>query len=150
MSSIARSRVGLVFLAAALPLAYLGCGTAEEQPSQPEAPASSAPASPKTSALPVTLASGETVEANVGRLAATAAPPPVMLGRAFDVEEHRGGNSRVVLMGHEFWESNMASSADVVGKTIEFGGQPRTIVGVLGPDSELDSVVDLWLPAQSE
>ena len=148
MSSIARSRVGLVFLAAALPLAYLGCGTAEDQPSPSSTPSPSPPA--KSSELPVTLEPGKTVRANVGRLTATPTPPTVMLGRAFDPEEHRTGNSRVVLLSDEFWKTNMGSRPEVVGQTVEIGGQPRTIVGVLAPDTELNPVVDLWLPAQSE
>ena len=39
---------------------------------------------------------------------------------------------RVVVLGQRFWESRFNRSDDVIGKSISLGGEPYTVVGVLG------------------
>ncbi len=53
------------------------------------------------------------------------------LGRGFRADEDKvPGRDAVVVLGHDFWENEFASSPDVVGKSIFLNGLPFTVVGV--------------------
>ena len=53
------------------------------------------------------------------------------LGRSFRADEDQvRGRDAVAVLGHDFWETEFASSPDVVGKTIFLDGLPFTVVGV--------------------
>jgi putative ABC transport system permease protein len=52
------------------------------------------------------------------------------LGRAFTEEEERPGH-RVVILSHELWASDFASSRSVIGETVKISDEPSTIVGVM-------------------
>jgi putative ABC transport system permease protein len=54
------------------------------------------------------------------------------LGRAFTEEEERPGH-RVVILSHELWASDFASSPNVIGETVKISDEPSTIIGVM-PD----------------
>src|SRR5262245_14386041 len=57
------------------------------------------------------------------------------LGRNFLPEEDRpGGNTRVALITHGFWQRRFGGDPGVVGKTLTINDNPFTVVGVL-PDS---------------
>ncbi len=53
------------------------------------------------------------------------------LGRSFRADEDQvPGRDAVVVLGHDFWETELASSPDVIGKSIFLNGLPFTVVGV--------------------
>ena len=53
------------------------------------------------------------------------------LGRSFRADEDQvPGRDAVVVLGHVFWETEFASSPDVIGKSIFLNGLPFTVVGV--------------------
>jgi predicted permease len=52
------------------------------------------------------------------------------LGRTFSEEEERPGH-RVVILSHELWVSDFASSPNVIGETVKISDDPHTIVGVM-------------------
>jgi len=53
------------------------------------------------------------------------------LGRGFRADEDRvPGRDAVVVLGHDFWETEFASSPDVIGKNIFLNGLPFTVIGV--------------------
>lgn len=65
-----------------------------------------------------------------------------------DAEAHPATGSRVVVLGHSFWQSRFGGSPRVLGKTLQIKGKPYQIIGVTprgfrGVDLE---DVDLWLP----
>ena len=69
------------------------------------------------------------------------------LGRLFTDEEAREGADRVVLLSHRAWTNRFASDPDIVGASLDFDGDPHTVVGVLAegfyfpnPDGEF------WTP----
>ena len=41
------------------------------------------------------------------------------------------GREQVVLVSHNFWQRQLSSRADAIGKTLSIDGRPHTIVGVL-------------------
>ncbi|HEV2988107.1 MAG TPA: ABC transporter permease [Candidatus Angelobacter sp.] len=67
------------------------------------------------------------------------------LGRAFAKDEEQPGH-RVVILSHEVWVSDFASSPDVIGQTVKISDEPSTIVGVMpsGFHYPIDGPADFW------
>jgi putative ABC transport system permease protein len=73
---------------------------------------------------------------------------PIQLGRIFTQEEDLPNGGRVVVLSNGFWKRKFGGNPKIVGTAISLGGDPYTIVGVLGPNFETDPVSDMWLPFQ--
>jgi putative ABC transport system permease protein len=73
---------------------------------------------------------------------------PIQLGRIFTPEEDLPNGGRVVVLSNGFWKRKFGGNPQIVGTSISLGGDPYTIVGVLGPNFETDPVSDMWLPFQ--
>ena len=80
------------------------------------------------------------------------------LGRGFLPDEERPGNDRVAMISFQWWQRAYGESRDVIGKTIDYEGNPYTIVGVMPRDfalpmspRQLDELSmtapDMWMPA---
>ena len=72
-------------------------------------------------------------------------------GRLFgpEVDEAVGGHP-VVVLTHDFWESELEASPDVIGEAIGVNGQLLTIAGVGPPDfrgTTFNAPADLFVPA---
>ena len=53
---------------------------------------------------------------------------------------------RVVVLSHMLWSTWFSRDSAVIGKTIDAGGAPRTIVGVMGPEFKFpDAETTLWI-----
>jgi predicted permease len=52
------------------------------------------------------------------------------LGRFFTAEEDALGGARVLVLSHRRWQTSYGGRADVIGRTIDFGYGPFTIIGV--------------------
>jgi predicted permease len=61
----------------------------------------------------------------------------VVIGRGFLPEENQPGRDRVVVLDHGFWQRTFGGEPGVVGRTLNLGGQPYQVVGVLAPDERL-------------
>ncbi|MCA1563401.1 MAG: ABC transporter permease [Acidobacteria bacterium] len=57
---------------------------------------------------------------------------PVILGRTFLQEEDRPNGPRVTVISRRLWETRFNSDPNIAGQSISLGGEPYTIVGVLG------------------
>ncbi|MEZ4587419.1 MAG: ABC transporter permease [Gemmatimonadales bacterium] len=57
---------------------------------------------------------------------------PVRLGRAFAEEEYRSGDD-VVMVSDAYWRARLGGDPEVIGRTLRFEGESRTVVGVLDP-----------------
>src|SRR5262245_37691135 len=55
------------------------------------------------------------------------------LGRAFRPDEDRLGANRVVILGHNLWQSRFGADQSVIGKNITLNDQSYTVVGVMPP-----------------
>jgi putative ABC transport system permease protein len=73
---------------------------------------------------------------------------PIMLGRTFNEQEDRPNGGKVAVISYGLWKRKFGSNPRVVGSSISLGGEPYTILGVIGPDFDTDSVSDIWLPFQ--
>ncbi len=73
-----------------------------------------------------------------------------ILGRTFSGNEGRVADSDpVVVVGYNFWKSNLGGDPHVLGQTIPLSGHPFTVIGVAPPGfigTERILGVDLWVP----
>lgn len=70
-----------------------------------------------------------------------------MLGRRFTDAESRAGSDPVMLISFRLWQSWFGGDASIVGTRVQFGGRPRTIVGVLPANFYFqDRGIDVWTP----
>ena len=53
------------------------------------------------------------------------------LGRSFIKEDGLAGRNHAVVLTHAFWQRELSSAPDAIGKSLTIDGQPHTIVGVL-------------------
>lgn len=68
------------------------------------------------------------------------------LGRNFLMEEDTPAADFVAIVSHSLWERRCKSSANIPGETIEIGGSPFTVVGVLPASFRFPEGVELWVP----
>ena len=69
-----------------------------------------------------------------------------LLGRTFTRAEVES-ETRVVALTHQFWVNRFGADADLVGSTIELGGEAHEVVGVLPEEFEfLDPRIQAWVP----
>ena len=75
---------------------------------------------------------------------------PVMLGRTFTQQEDSPNGGHVVVLSYGLWQRRFGGNPKVVGQALSLGGEPYTIVGVLGRDFASDPEADIWIPFQFE
>lgn len=75
---------------------------------------------------------------------------PMTLGRTFSADEDRPGGDRVAVLSRRFWMTRFNSDPAILGKVIALGGEPHTIIGVLGDFDfeEFGLTPQVWMPFQ--
>ncbi|MGH9373887.1 MAG: ABC transporter permease, partial [Vicinamibacterales bacterium] len=75
---------------------------------------------------------------------------PLIRGRSFSATEDVPDGEHVVVISQNFWETRFNRSEDILGRTISLGGEPYTIVGVLGDFSfeDIGPTPHVWLAFQ--
>ena len=53
------------------------------------------------------------------------------LGRTFHAGEDQAGQDRVVVLGHELWETHFGSDRSLIGRTVRLNREPYTVIGVM-------------------
>jgi predicted permease len=72
---------------------------------------------------------------------------PPALGRPFADADGQLGQEQKVLLSHGLWERLYAGDPGAVGRDLQLGGRPFTVVGVMPRDFLfLDPEVRLWIP----
>jgi putative ABC transport system permease protein len=69
-----------------------------------------------------------------------------LYGRVFLSDEDRPGHNHEVILTYKFWQSHYGSDPGVLGKTINFDGEPYVIVGVMGPKMTKPNFAQVWTP----
>jgi putative ABC transport system permease protein len=67
-------------------------------------------------------------------------------GRVFTPDEHKPGAERVVIVSHRLWQRRWGRDPSIVGRSINIGGAPATVVGVLPPTFGVSGRTDVWYP----
>jgi predicted permease len=74
-----------------------------------------------------------------------------VLGRAFLPDEDRmGGDDRVVVLSHGYWQRRFGGDPRIVGREIQLSGRPWTVVGIAPPGFRYGREVDLWAPTRAD
>lgn len=68
------------------------------------------------------------------------------LGRGFLPEDDAEGAEPVVMLDHGYWRRKFGGDPDVVGRTLQLGSDPVTVVGVMPAGFRFGEEVALWLP----
>jgi putative ABC transport system permease protein len=68
------------------------------------------------------------------------------LGRVFTEEEDRVGGPAVCVISDKLWQRVFTRDPNVLGKTVNFGNQPYTIVGVMPPQMFSPRTAEVWFP----
>ncbi|HEU4786392.1 MAG TPA: ABC transporter permease, partial [Gemmatimonadaceae bacterium] len=74
-----------------------------------------------------------------------------LLGRTFSADEDRPNGPRVAVISYGWWTRRFASDRSIIGKTIQLGGDPYTVIGVIArgfDPSEFGDSPDVWTPFQ--
>jgi putative ABC transport system permease protein len=75
-----------------------------------------------------------------------------MLGRGFLPEEDQPGHDHVIILSYGLWQRRFGSDRNIIGRTLDVGEQPYTVIGVMAPDFRfppglaVSYRVDAWLP----
>jgi putative ABC transport system permease protein len=68
------------------------------------------------------------------------------LGRTFLPEEDRPGGPNVALLSDKLWRRRYGADPAIVGKPINLGHTPYTVVGVMPPAFRYPDKVEIWTP----
>lgn len=70
-----------------------------------------------------------------------------ILGRATVEDDVRTSHEEVALLSYRYWQAHYGGSRSILGRTLNFDGHPRTIIGVM-PPRFLWRGADVYLPIQ--
>lgn len=69
------------------------------------------------------------------------------IGRTFTAEEDTPGTDRVAVIGHGLWQRRFGADPAIAGQTINLGGEPHTVLGVMPRTFALPHPeVEIWVP----
>jgi predicted permease len=69
------------------------------------------------------------------------------LGRTFTtMEDHKGGDSHVVVIGHDLWVHRFASDPGLIGRDVTLDDGRYTVVGVMPDSFAFPNPAELWVP----
>ncbi len=75
---------------------------------------------------------------------------PIALGRVFTKEEDRPGGPALAVISNGLWHSRFGGDPGIIGRTLDLGGDPYTVIGVLGANYQSDPPSDIWLPLRPD
>jgi len=68
------------------------------------------------------------------------------LGRLFTEEEDRVGGPLLAVISDRLWLRVFARDPNVLGRSVNFGNQPYTVIGVMPPQMSSPRTVEVWFP----
>ncbi|MGE5205718.1 MAG: ABC transporter permease [Chlamydiota bacterium] len=71
---------------------------------------------------------------------------PAEYGRALTAGDFGSSRIPAVVLSHAFWEQRLGANPRVVGKTLEFNGEARTVVGIMPQDFDFPPGAQAWAP----
>jgi predicted permease len=67
-------------------------------------------------------------------------------GTVFSAEQFVPGKDGVVLISDAVWRERFSEAKDVVGRTVQINGRPRTIQGIMPPGFQAPAKAQFWVP----
>ncbi len=74
----------------------------------------------------------------------------VVAGRTFSAEEDRPGGPPLAVIAGGLWRRRFGSDLNLVGKSIDLGGEPFTVIGILDPTFTSDPPADIYLALKAD
>jgi putative ABC transport system permease protein len=74
----------------------------------------------------------------------------VAAGRTFSAEEDRPGGPPVVVLSGGLWQRRFGGDRNLIGKTIDLGGEGYTVTGILDQKFSSDPPADIYLPLKAD
>lgn len=71
---------------------------------------------------------------------------PPHLGRFLMEADEEASAPDVVVLGYDIWQTFLGGDPEVVGRTVELGGTPATVVGVMPERYAFPQVQNAWVP----
>jgi hypothetical protein len=71
---------------------------------------------------------------------------PPSMGRYLDDEDEREGAPPVVVIGYDVWQGRFGGDSGVVGRTLQLGAVPHTVIGVMPPGFAWPVNNRVWTP----
>src|SRR6185503_6750807 len=68
------------------------------------------------------------------------------LGRFLSEDDERAGAPPVVVLGHDAWQTLLEGDPGVVGSTVQLGGSPATVIGVMPEGFGFPMNQNAWVP----
>jgi putative ABC transport system permease protein len=68
------------------------------------------------------------------------------LGRVFTEEEDRFGGPAVCVISDKLWYRVFNRDPNILGRSVNFGNQPYTVIGVMPPQMFSPRTVEVWFP----
>ncbi len=97
----------------------------------------------------LTTSDGDSRPTEVAEISASAfrvAPERPLLGRALEDADERAGAPAVAVIGHDLWQSRFGGDPNVVGRVVQLGRTPTTVVGVMPDGFRFPLAQSLWAP----
>ena len=69
-----------------------------------------------------------------------------LLGRTLRAEDDQPGAAPVLVLSHASWVRRFASDPQIVGKSLNLGGQPVEVVGVMPEGFDVPRAAEFWAP----
>jgi putative ABC transport system permease protein len=74
----------------------------------------------------------------------------VAAGRTFSADEDRPGGPPVVVLSGGLWRRRFGGDPNLVGKSIDLGGEPYTVTGILDQKFVSDPPAEIYLPLKAD
>src|SRR6185369_2177343 len=74
----------------------------------------------------------------------------VVAGRTFSAEEDRPGGPPVVVLSGGLWRRRFGGDPNLVGMSIDLGGEPYTVTGILDQKFASDPPAEIYLPLKAD
>src|SRR5439155_11239935 len=65
---------------------------------------------------------------------------PMFRGRTSTEDEDRATGEKVAVLSYSFWTRRLGSDPSIVGRSITLGGEPYTVIGILGPGFDVEGL----------
>ncbi|MCG8460122.1 MAG: ABC transporter permease, partial [Holophagales bacterium] len=67
-------------------------------------------------------------------------------GRTFRADENGPSSQPLVVLRHDFWQTQLGGRPGVVGSTLELDGEPHTVLGVMPAGFDFPTWAEVWMP----
>ncbi len=71
---------------------------------------------------------------------------PAEQGRTLTAEDFAGNGVPVVMLSHAFCQQRLGANPGLVGKTLEFNGEARKVIGIMPQDFDFPPGAQAWAP----